>query len=388
MPFSGRTFTNVSGATTAVAGDIVQSATWNNIHTDYGTALTQLMSQVVAQVSFKNVLAANGSADIWQRGAGSAASIAVASAATAYTTDRWYLTNAASLASVVSATAALSNNSLLACKVLRNAGNTISAAQVFGYPLDTDEIQRMRGNKVTLTGLLKAGTNWSPTNGTLTVTLYTGTGSPGKRGGGFAGETSVLAIATNLTPAGAAVAISGTSSAVVPASATNGELQFSWTPVGTAGADDSFTFDDMQLENDLSLDVWTPNQYDRIPFETQLSLCQKHFNKTFPYGVAPAQTGGVSGGLAIRNGVFAGQIGLFWQYPVTMRATASNISYNVSAANANWRDLTAAADIVASLDPSTTANEKGLLISMATATSTAAGVNHIIIIQAIADAGL
>jgi hypothetical protein len=386
MPFSGVTYTQVSGATTAVAGQIVQSTVWDNIHTDFGTAFTQVMSQLVAQVSYKNILAANGSADIWQRGAGPTASIAVASAATAYTADRWYITNAASLPSTISATTALSNASLLGCKVLRNAANNISAAQVFGYPLDSDEVTRMRGSKVTLSGLIKAGANWSPTNGTLTVTLYVGTGAPAKRGGGFAGETSVVAIATNLTAGGAATAISGTSSAIVPVNAAQGEVQFTWTPTGTAGADDSFTFDDMQIEANLSATTWTPNNYDRIPFEAELALCQRYFAKTFPYGTAPAQSVG-SGSLSLRSQATA-QIGIFWQYPVQMRATASIITFNPSAGNANWRDITAAADIVASSDPGTTANEKGIFISGATCTTSATAIGHLISISAIADAGL
>lgn len=387
MPFTDTTYTQVSGATDALAGQVVQSATWNNIHGDMGDALTQVMSQLVSQVSYRNILAANGSADIWQRGAGASSAIAVASATTAYTADRWYITNAASLNSTVSATTALSNNSLLAAKVQRVAANTIAAAQVFGYPLDSDEVQRLRGRKVTLTGLIKAGANWSPASGTLTVTLYVGTGSPGKRGGGFTNEANVLAISTNLTAGGSAVAISGESAAVVPVTSTQAELQFSWTTVGTAGADDSFTFDDMQLECNLSSDTWTPNDYDRIPFETQLELCQRYFNKTFPYGVAPAQTGGASGALSLRS-VAASQIGLFWRYPASMRATAAVTLFNTSAANANWRDQTAGADVVASADPGGSANEKGVFISGATATNTAGGINHIIYIQAIADSGL
>ena len=70
MPFSGVVFANVSGAETAAPGQIVQSTVWNNIHTDYGTALTQLMSQMTTLVSNRNILEANGSADVWQRGAG------------------------------------------------------------------------------------------------------------------------------------------------------------------------------------------------------------------------------------------------------------------------------------------------------------------------------
>lgn len=35
-------FTNVAGAVTATAGQTIASATWDNIHTDYGTAFNQL----------------------------------------------------------------------------------------------------------------------------------------------------------------------------------------------------------------------------------------------------------------------------------------------------------------------------------------------------------
>lgn len=386
MPFSGTTYTNVAGATTAAAGQTVQSATWNNIHTDQGTALTQLMSQLVTEISLRNIMRANGSADVWQRGAGGTASIAVASAATAYTADRWYLTNGASLASVVSATTALSNASILACKVLRNAGNTAAVAQVFGYPLDTDEIIQMRGSKITLTGLIKAGANWSPTNGTLTIALYVGTGAVAKRGAGFTNETTVLSIATNLTAGGSATAISGTSSAIVPATSTQAEVQFTWTPAGTAGADDSFTFDDIQLECDLSSTTWTPTTYDRLPFQTQLQLCKRFYQKTFPYTVAPAQSAGIPGSLAYVSAANQ-SVNIYWQYPVELRATAAVTTFNTSAANANWRDNTAAADITVSVDSAIGSSPKGILIYGVTATGTS-GVSHLIYIQAAADASI
>lgn len=43
MPFDNAgVYTNAAGATTAVAGDVIRSATWNAIHTDLATALSQL----------------------------------------------------------------------------------------------------------------------------------------------------------------------------------------------------------------------------------------------------------------------------------------------------------------------------------------------------------
>jgi precorrin-6x reductase len=60
MPFSNGTFANVAGASSAAAGQIVQSAVWNNIHTDYSAAFNQLMQQMVAQITNRNILYMNG----------------------------------------------------------------------------------------------------------------------------------------------------------------------------------------------------------------------------------------------------------------------------------------------------------------------------------------
>ena len=147
MPFSGVVFANVSGAETAAPGQIVQSTVWNNIHTDYGTALTQLMSQVTTLISNRNLLEANGSADVWQRGAGNTASIAVAASTTAYTTDRWYIVTGANQASVIAATTPLSDESFLSANILRNAGQTGTTALTFGYPFGARELARILGNK-------------------------------------------------------------------------------------------------------------------------------------------------------------------------------------------------------------------------------------------------
>lgn len=42
MPFTNGVFANVAGASSAAAGQIVQSATWNAIHEDYSDALNEL----------------------------------------------------------------------------------------------------------------------------------------------------------------------------------------------------------------------------------------------------------------------------------------------------------------------------------------------------------
>src|SRR5882672_865397 len=140
----------------------------------------------------RNVLGDNGGMEVWQRGAGSSSSFAVPASTTQYTADRWYIATGTNQASVVAAATGLTNTSQLAAKVSRNNGQTGTGAYTFGFPLDTDEVFRLRSKKVALSAVVKSGANWSPASGTITCTLYVGTGAVAKRGGGFTSETNVV----------------------------------------------------------------------------------------------------------------------------------------------------------------------------------------------------
>lgn len=384
MPFSGSTFTNVAGATTAAPGDTVQSAVWDNIHLDYATAFTQIMSQLVSGVSLRNILWMNGGFEIWQRGAGSSAAIAVAASTTAYTADRWYITTGANQASVIAAVTGLVSQSQLGARVRRNAAQTGTTLITFGYPLDTDEIIRMRGKIISFRCLAQAGANFSPASGTVTAALYTGTGAVAKRGAGFTGETNVLSIATNLTAGGAAVSISGSSSVVVPANATQAELQFTWTPVGTAGAADDISFDDVQVECQLSATTWTPTNYDRLNVPLVLLGCKRFYKKTFEYATAPAQSLGFINALSV-IAVAANRLGFYWSHQdIELRATATYTTYNPTSANANWRtEDGGGADSTVTVS-ATVNGSKGVFIY----TATAGAVNNSYFIHAQADASI
>jgi hypothetical protein len=390
MPFTGPVFANVSGASNAAPGQIVQSAVWNAIHEDYSEAFTQVMEQLIAQITNRNILWMNGGLEVWQRGAGDSASISVAALTTAYTADRWYLTTLANEASVVSAQAGLVGASQLSARIQRTAAQTGVGVMTFGYPLDTDEIVRMRGSVVTLSMLLSAGATWSPANGTLIATLYTGTGAVAKRGAGFTNEVTVLTVSTNLTPGGAAVAVSGTSAASVPANATQAEIQFTWTPVDPAGGTDYFQVDDVQIECNLSDDTWTPTNYDRLNFADMLAGCKRHYNKTFPYNIAPAAGAGLSNSLQI-IAQSAERIGIWWQYPVEMRTNPAFTKYNpATATSSNWYTI---ASITSSVSSSISAGFDTLWATNATKgifaqTLASAAIGNLAFIQAQADAGI
>jgi len=387
MAFTGTVYSNVSGATTAVAGQTVQSAVWNNNNTDLGAALTQAYSQVVAMLSFRNIMYMNGSLDIWQRGAGSGASIAVAQNTTAYTADRWYITTGATQASIVAVQGPLANASQFSAIVSRNTGQTGATAMQFGYPLDTDECFRMRGKKVTFQALVQAGANWSPASGTLTVNLFVGTGTVQKAGAAgvnFSGLTTALTLATNLTPGGSIVALSATSSAIIPTTTTQAELQFSWTPTGTAGAADNFLLDDVQIEIDGSASTWAQTNYDRVPFEVCELACKRHYVKTFSYNTAPSQTAGPAGALTA-IAIATQRTGIYWQYPIEMRTTAAVTTFSTTAGSANWQDVVASVSVFAIIESTNTASQHGVFIYTTTSGST---TNNWLAIHAQADSGI
>lgn len=375
-------YTNVVGASSAAAGQIVQSAVWNAINEGYGEALTQAMTQLLGVIPFRNALYMNGGFEIWQRGAGSAASIAVAQSTTTYTSDRWYITTNANQASTVSAQTGLVAASQLCGRVQRNNGQTGVGEMVFGYPLDTNEIIRLRNNPVAFKGLFATGANWSPADGMFEIGLYVGTGAAAKRGGGFTNETTLFNTTVSLAAGSSAISVATASSIIVPTNATQGELQIRYTPVSTAGANDYIELDDFELENKFT-ENWLTMSYERLPFEVMLSGCKTHYQNTFPYGVAPAQAAGSSGALAIMANAIA-QIGFYWQYPAEMRATAENTTYNPLGASANWQDITTTVSLAVSLDTANSASPKGILVYGVSVSA----ANHICLIHAAASAGI
>lgn len=385
MPFTGSVYVNVTGATTAVAGQVVQSAVWNNIHNDMGTALTETMSQLVSTNTNRNLLWMNGGLEVWQKGAGSSASISVTASTTVYTADRWYIIAGANQGSVVAAVAGLSNNSNLAAKIGRSVGQTGLTQMYFAYPIDIDEIYRMRGNKVDFTALVQTGLNWSPASGTLVINLYVGTGAVGKRGATpFTGETQILNISTNITPGSVAQSISASSTAVIPTTTTQAELQFTWTPVGTAGAADNFTIDDVQLEAQTSSTTWTPTNYDRLDFPSMLRGCKRYYTKTFPYSTAPAVNAGMSGAL-MAIAIATQRFFINWELPVELRATGTQTTYiPLTGTSANFYDVTASVSVAATID----ANNASPKLMTIYSTASGSVTNDLIYIHADISAGL
>lgn len=303
--------------------------------------------------SYRNILGRNGGLEVWQRGAGGGASFGFAASTSGYTADGWYFLCTANEASTVVQVTGITPGSRYAAGVYRNAGQTGVGVTAFEFPLDIDEIARMRGQIVTLSMTLQAGANWS--GGALPIAFSVGTGPPARRTSGtFVGAADIISVAQPITTT--PTRYSFTSSVVVPANTTQAAVYFQWFPTGTAGAADGFIVDDVQLEIGS---VATP--FERRPFESELLACQRHFWKTFAYSTAPAQNVGTSL-MMFPQSSLAGING--WYGPImwsrTMRIAPSIILYNPSVANAQIRNFVTNSDL--STTGVNAANENGMSI--------------------------
>lgn len=392
------TFTNATQATGAAAGQVIQSAAWNQIHTDDLNALTAIYQQALADDSVsKNLVFGNGGFEVWQRGAGSSASININSTPTTgtYGPDRWYLSTQVSVTCSLSAVAGIDtpNNSVLACQITRNAG-TQGALTVLGYPLDTETVLQLRGNKVALQFWAKTGAGWSPTNGTLTISVLAGTGTPVKQVVGYTNQTTVFQATVNIAAATAATlytmsSLTITTNTAAPANITQAEVQFSWTYTGAAAATDQITLDNVEVETADSLaapyngTTYVCSTYDHLPFTVMLRDCMQHYQKTFPYNTAPAQsvTGGY-GALTAVGAVANVRVGQMWIFREAMRNTPTITTYAPSVASSNWIDITAVTSMVATV---TVSSSTGCFIYSSASVATA---GDICAIHAAADAGI
>lgn len=119
--------------------------------------------------------------------------------------------------------------------------------------------------------------------------------------------------------------------------------------------------------------------------EVEKLICTRQYQKTFPDGTAPAQNAGVTGAITVKNPIALGDPSEWWQLAPKMIATPTFTTYNPSATNANWRDITASSDATVSVDPATTKGPTGVLIATSGTVTT---LGDVLAIHAVADARL
>jgi hypothetical protein len=277
------------------------------------------------QATYRNVLL-NGGMEVWQRGAGDGASIDVAASTVKYTADRWYLKTGAVGAALVAAVAGLSTRSKLAAKASRNVLQT-GGAVTFAYPLTLEECAALRGQTLAVQLLASTGTGWSSAN--ISVDVYFGTGTEGKRGAGFTGETHVITHTTAIAASSGVTSITANSGVTtVPSGATQGEVQITWTHTGTAAADDAVTIDDVQLEPGTA-----NSAFEHLPWSVVYNDAVKHYRKTHSYQTDPA-TASVEGSPWYGSAAQGGSL-VIWRFGPMRKTPACSVTYSNTTVSVN-----------------------------------------------------
>lgn len=142
-----------------------------------------------------------------------------------------------------------------------------------------------------------------------------------------------------------------------------------WTNAQLAAAS-GFSLAQASITDGYEIQNWTP-----FVSQQELSRCQRYYFKTFNVDTAPSQNVGLNTGEFKFMSTVVGALamaGVGFRYPLSMRAAANTLTlYNPSAANAQVRDVTDAADQTAS---AVTANgEQGCWLTCTGAAGNAAG---------------
>jgi hypothetical protein len=281
--------------------------------------------------------------------------------------------------------APITNGSQWSIAIQRNNGQTGTAQLIFGFPLDTDEIYPTLGQFVSLSFTALAAAGFSPATGLLSCSVIVGTGTPVKYAlGGYTSPTAPINTGALITAS--AVRYQFTSSVVIPTTTRQMEIVFHWTPVGTAGASDGFSIDDVQLEivPDASQGA---SPFERLQFTEQLQLCKRHYQKSFLYSTAPAQNVGINTNVIYASYIEtagARAIFMWWRLPVTMRITPTVTLYNPAATNAQARDSSISADCSSTAASSITVDQ----VPIGSTGNISSSVTDVIQIHAQADAGI
>jgi len=293
--------------TTYANGDVFSASDINDTN---GTI--NLIGYGAPVVAGKNAVI-NSAFDIWQRGT----SIAVAASdPNEYTADRWAIVTGANVASTVSrqATGDTTNlpNIQYCGRFQRNSGQTGTAVMYVSNAFETVNSIPFVGQQVTLSFYARRGANFSSASNILTSKLYFGTGTDQQSNTGYTGATAVINQNNTLTTTWQRFTATGT----VGTTANELSIEFSFTPSGTAGANDYFEITGVQLERGASATTFSRNT---STYQAELAACQRYY-------YVHASGGDV--GAIIGMGAMTGSniVEILVSFPTSMRVIPTAIS--------------------------------------------------------------
>jgi hypothetical protein len=213
----------------------------------------------------------NGGMDVWQRGT------SFVGTAYNYTADRWLAFRGAfASGATFSRVTSTQTGFQYALKTQRDSGNSGTDVLHLREALETSDSLRFAGQTVTLSFYAKAGTNFSPTSSILVSTIYTGEGTD-QATNNMTGWTSVSTNAQNNTLTTSWQRFTQTTS--VTSAKTQIGIAFTYTPTGTAGADDSYQITGVQLEVGSQATPFIRAGGGTI--QQELAACERYYQRVY-----------------------------------------------------------------------------------------------------------
>jgi len=262
----------------------------------------------------KNVII-NGGFDIWQR----STSATLVTVGSYIAPDRMACTSDSGGNGTASqVTSSLPTGFRYALKLQRTAANTsvgiISVAQF----LETSNSTPLAGQIVTVSFWAKAGANFSAGSSALLVRGFTGTGTDQAGGfGTWTGYAEPISANPLITTSWVRYSVTGTLSS----SATQFGIRIGYTPVGTAGADDSLQITGIQAEIGSQVTPFTRASNGSVGAE--LALCKYYYSRYTSnnnYGV-------LSTGIASNTGTLQ----VMFPFPTGMRVVPTAVDTSAMA---------------------------------------------------------
>jgi hypothetical protein len=207
----------------------------------------------------------NSGYDVWQRGT------SFIGTAYNYTADRWLAYRGSFAAGATfSQVASTQTGFQYALKAQRDSANTATDVLHLRQALENTDSLRFAGQTITLSFYAKAGANFSAASSYLVSTIYQGQGT-NEATNNMTGWTSVTAVSQNNVLTTSFQRFSFTTT--VSSAKTQLGIAFTYTPVGTAGADDSYQITGVQVEVGS---VATGFQRQTGSIQGELAACQRY----------------------------------------------------------------------------------------------------------------
>jgi len=206
----------------------------------------------------------NGSMDIAQRGT----SISVGSASYTYTLDRWkcYSGNSATTVSQNTSAPTGFNYSLKLQRPNANTGtNALSIVQI----IESANVVQLQGQTATISFYLKKGANYS--GGNISIQVLSGTVAD--QGGDPYSWTGLTVPINDSSYSPTTSFVRLPYSGTIPSGAKELAVAISYTPTGTAGADDAIYITGVQLE----AGAVTSYQTATGTIQGELAACQRYY---------------------------------------------------------------------------------------------------------------